>query len=279
MTPHHPMKLSPSFGADKRAEFQDSNPKVYFLDSCLLLDYLVPSLHQWPAKMFLQVCSKPLGGRRRQDFSSNTVSGFGASGISNGRCFSSMFRGYRSCSEGKLSIGSGSLYHLYEGCRSSQHMSGGLCKEFHGSGEEPYSFGGEFGGCFGGGHRDRFYRKYFSSLGVQPIQLHATFLQLVHVDLDPHLKQVIHQEKEQIKHLNNQFVSFIDKVRCQNRKSCRLCIYFSSVFDTTCLRRYVSIGLKSNSGMYYLWTSFLFNHAERAFSWRSQIHETKMQQM
>ncbi|XP_060109199.1 keratin, type II cytoskeletal 6B-like [Heteronotia binoei] len=169
--------------------------------------------------MFLQVGSNPLGGRRRQDFSSRTVAGFGASGINNERRISSML----SCSEGRLSFGSRSLCHLYEGCGGSQQRSG--------FGGGPYSFGGEFGGSFGGGYGDRFGRS-FSSLGIQPIQIYATCLQPVHVDLDPHLKQVKHEEKEQIKHLNNQFVSFICKVECLERKNTALSTYLQYLQDT-----------------------------------------------
>ncbi|KAL8163884.1 UNVERIFIED_CONTAM: hypothetical protein K2H54_040225 [Gekko kuhli] len=41
-----------------------------------------------------------------------------------------------------------------------------------------------------------------------------------------------HQEKEQIKHLNNQFVSFIDKVECLEKKNTALSTYLQILQDT-----------------------------------------------
>ncbi|XP_074931939.1 keratin, type II cytoskeletal cochleal-like [Phalacrocorax aristotelis] len=49
--------------------------------------------------------------------------------------------------------------------------------------------------------------------GIQPVQVDSSLLQPVHVEIDPQIQQVKNQEKEQIKTLNNQFASFIDKVR------------------------------------------------------------------
>lgn len=49
--------------------------------------------------------------------------------------------------------------------------------------------------------------------GIQPVQVDPNLLRPVHVEIDPQIQQVKTQEKEQIKTLNNQFASFIDKVR------------------------------------------------------------------
>jgi len=49
--------------------------------------------------------------------------------------------------------------------------------------------------------------------GIQPVQVDSSLLRPVHVEIDPQIQQVKNQEKEQIKTLNNQFASFIDKVR------------------------------------------------------------------
>ncbi|NXH12931.1 K2C6A protein, partial [Bucco capensis] len=49
--------------------------------------------------------------------------------------------------------------------------------------------------------------------GIQPVQIDTSLLHPVHVEIDPQIQQVKTQEKEQIKTLNNQFASFIDKVR------------------------------------------------------------------
>ncbi|NWZ42845.1 K2C6A protein, partial [Brachypodius atriceps] len=49
--------------------------------------------------------------------------------------------------------------------------------------------------------------------GIQPVQVDPNLLRPIHVEIDPQIQQVKNQEKEQIKTLNNQFASFIDKVR------------------------------------------------------------------
>ncbi|NXL00830.1 K2CO protein, partial [Mesembrinibis cayennensis] len=48
---------------------------------------------------------------------------------------------------------------------------------------------------------------------IAPITINEQLLQLLRLELDPNMQTVKYQEKEQIKTLNNKFVSFIDKVR------------------------------------------------------------------
>uniref|UniRef100_A0A8C3MSX8 Uncharacterized protein n=1 Tax=Geospiza parvula TaxID=87175 RepID=A0A8C3MSX8_GEOPR len=67
-------------------------------------------------------------------------------------------------------------------------------------------------GGSGGGHCGGFSSRSFSG-GIQPVQVDPSLLRPVHVEIDPQIQQVKNQEKEQIKTLNNQFASFIDKVR------------------------------------------------------------------
>ncbi|KAM6394955.1 uncharacterized protein O9250_013415 [Rhynochetos jubatus] len=71
---------------------------------------------------------------------------------------------------------------------------------------------GGFGGGMGSGGMGGFGGPYFPG-GIQPVQVDPTLLRPVHVEIDPQIQQVKNQEKEQIKTLNNQFASFIDKVR------------------------------------------------------------------
>ncbi|KAM6231101.1 keratin, type II cytoskeletal 6C-like [Spheniscus humboldti] len=71
---------------------------------------------------------------------------------------------------------------------------------------------GGFGGGMGGGGMGGFGGPGFPG-GIQPVQVDPTLLRPVHVEIDPQIQQVKCQEKEQIKTLNNQFASFIDKVR------------------------------------------------------------------
>ncbi|XP_054254479.1 keratin, type II cytoskeletal 3-like [Indicator indicator] len=71
---------------------------------------------------------------------------------------------------------------------------------------------GGFGGGMGGGGMGGFGGAGFPG-GIQPVQVDPTLLRPVHVEIDPQIQQVKNSEKEQIKTLNNQFASFIDKVR------------------------------------------------------------------
>ncbi|NXI54614.1 K2CO protein, partial [Chloroceryle aenea] len=48
---------------------------------------------------------------------------------------------------------------------------------------------------------------------ITPITINKQLLQPLSLELDPNVQAVKHQEKEQIKTLNNKFASFIDKVR------------------------------------------------------------------
>ncbi|XP_027591660.2 keratin, type II cytoskeletal 4-like isoform X4 [Pipra filicauda] len=72
---------------------------------------------------------------------------------------------------------------------------------------------GGFGGGMGGGGMGGFGGPGFPGPGIQPVQVDPSLLRPVHVEIDPQIQQVKTHEKEQIKTLNNQFASFIDKVR------------------------------------------------------------------
>ncbi|KAM6112339.1 uncharacterized protein FYN12_013207 [Phoenicopterus ruber ruber] len=72
--------------------------------------------------------------------------------------------------------------------------------------------GGMGGGGIGGGGVGGFGGPGFPG-GIQPVQVDPSLLRPIHVEIDPQIQQVKNQEKEQIKTLNNQFASFIDKVR------------------------------------------------------------------
>uniref|UniRef100_A0A8C6TWX0 Keratin 5 n=1 Tax=Neogobius melanostomus TaxID=47308 RepID=A0A8C6TWX0_9GOBI len=67
------------------------------------------------------------------------------------------------------------------------------------------SFGG-FGGAGGGGGG-------FMQAPITAVTSNLSLLNPINVDIDPNIQVVRSQEKEQIKTLNNRFVSFIDKVR------------------------------------------------------------------
>ncbi|PKU34336.1 type ii cytoskeletal 5-like [Limosa lapponica baueri] len=101
---------------------------------------------------------------------------------------------------------------------------GGMCGfgGMSGGGMGGYGGGmGGYGGGMGGGGMGGFGGPGFGMAGfggpgrggpgIQPVQVDTTLLQPVHVEIDPQIQQVKNQEKEQIKTLNNQFASFIDK--------------------------------------------------------------------
>ncbi|NWT58233.1 K2C75 protein, partial [Erythrocercus mccallii] len=141
-------------------------------------------------------------GRSRISYSSfSTSRGYGGG---SGRCGGFSSRSLHNLG-GSTRISMGSSYGSGYGCRI-----GGFGGGF------PGGFGGIGGGVIGGGMGG-----FGGSVrcgpgfpgGIQPVQVDPTLLRPVHVDIDPQIQQVKCQEKEQIKTLNNQFASFIDKVR------------------------------------------------------------------
>ncbi|XP_041274068.1 keratin, type II cytoskeletal 5-like [Onychostruthus taczanowskii] len=144
-------------------------------------------------------------------------------------------KGFSSCSAvgGGFGGGGGRSKISYSSYSSSRGGSGGgHCGGF--SSRSLHSTGGSrriaMGGCYGGGGRmgmggfgggmgsggmggmGGFGGPGFPG-GIQPVQVDPSLLRPVHVEIDPQIQQVKTQEKEQIKTLNNQFASFIDKVR------------------------------------------------------------------
>ncbi|XP_064590956.1 keratin, type II cytoskeletal 3-like [Zonotrichia leucophrys gambelii] len=93
-------------------------------------------------------------------------------------------------------------------------FGGGMCGGMGGGMGGGAGMGGFGGGMGSGGMGGMggFGGPGFSG-GIQPVQVDPTLLRPVHVEIDPQIQQVKNQEKEQIKTLNNQFASFIDKVR------------------------------------------------------------------
>ncbi|OXB56692.1 hypothetical protein ASZ78_006886 [Callipepla squamata] len=141
------------------------------------------------------------GGRSRISYSSFSTSRATGGG---GRCGGFSSRSLHNMGgSGRISMG-GSYGGGY-GCRIVG-LGGGYGGGFGGIGGGVIGGGvGSFGGPVRGGPG-------FPG-GIQPVQVDPTLLRPVHVDIDPQIQQVKCQEKEQIKTLNNQFASFIDKVR------------------------------------------------------------------
>ncbi|XP_074420920.1 keratin, type II cytoskeletal cochleal-like [Larus michahellis] len=165
------------------------------------------------------------GGGRCGGFSSKSLHNIGGSGrISMGGCYGG--GGY-----GGRMGGFGGGYGGGLGSFGGGMGGGGMCgfggmsgggMGGYGGGMGGYG-GGMGGGGMGGGGMGGFGGPGFGmpgfggpgrgGPGIQPVQVDTTLLQPVHVEIDPQIQQVKNQEKEQIKTLNNQFASFIDKVR------------------------------------------------------------------
>ncbi|NXF56524.1 K2C75 protein, partial [Oceanites oceanicus] len=111
-----------------------------------------------------------------------------------------------------------SSYSSSRGGGGGGHCGGYSSRSLHNmGGSRRITMGGCYGGYggrmgMGGGGMGGFGGPGFPG-GIQPVQVDQTLLRPVHVEIDPQIQQVKNQEKEQIKTLNNQFASFINKVR------------------------------------------------------------------
>ncbi|XP_009075674.1 PREDICTED: keratin, type II cytoskeletal 3-like, partial [Acanthisitta chloris] len=172
------------------------------------------------------------GGRSRSSYSSYSVSrGFGGGGRCGGFTSRSL---HNMGGSGRMSMGGcygggyggrmGGFGGGYGGLGSFGGGMGGGGGGIGGGGMGGFGGGmGGYGGGMGGGGMGGFGGPGFGMSGfggpgrggpgIQPVQIDSTLLQPVHVEIDPQIQHVKNQEKEQIKTLNNQFASFIDKVR------------------------------------------------------------------
>ncbi|KAM5287849.1 keratin, type II cytoskeletal 1-like isoform 2-T2 [Ctenodactylus gundi] len=80
---------------------------------------------------------------------------------------------------------------------------------FGGGGGGFGSAGGFGGGGYGGGYGPGFP----PGGGIHEVTVNQSLLQPLNVEVDPEIQKIKSREREQIKSLNNQFASFIDKVR------------------------------------------------------------------
>ncbi|KFP01282.1 Keratin, type II cytoskeletal 75 [Calypte anna] len=149
------------------------------------------------------------GGRSRMSYSSCSSSrgggGGGQCGGSSSRSLHSM-GGSRRITMGGCFGGGGRMGGFGGG------MGGGMGGFGGGMSCGGMGGGGMGGGGMGGGGMGGFGGGGFPG-GIQPVQVDSSLLRPVHVEIDPQIQQVKTQEKDQIKVLNNQFASFIDKVR------------------------------------------------------------------
>ncbi|CAM5169040.1 unnamed protein product [Eretmochelys imbricata] len=100
---------------------------------------------------------------------------------------------------GGAGCGGGGGFGGSSGFVSSGYVSGG------------YGVGGGYGGSgLGGGGRAG---PVLSPGGIQQVTVNPNLLAPLNIEIDPEVQKVKVQEREQIKTLNNEFASFIDKVR------------------------------------------------------------------
>ncbi|XP_065275212.1 keratin, type II cytoskeletal 5-like isoform X1 [Emys orbicularis] len=153
----------------------------------------------------------------RTSYSSRSVSRAGGCGVGAG---AGRVVGGGSC------FGSRSLYNLGGSKRISMAGSSGgfLCGApgpvgFAGGAGCGFGFGGGAGGCYGlagagfGGGRVGPGFPVCPPGGIQEVTINQSLLTPLNLEIDPTIQRVRKEEKEQIKTLNNQFASFIDKVR------------------------------------------------------------------
>ncbi|NXE01332.1 K2C79 protein, partial [Chaetorhynchus papuensis] len=152
------------------------------------------------------------GGGHCGGFSSRSLHSMGGSRrIAMGGCYGgSGYGGRMGGFGGGMSCGGMGGGGMGGGGMGMGGFGGGMCGGMGGGG----GMGGFGGGMGGGGMGGMggFGGPGFPG-GIQPVQVDPNLLRPVHVEIDPQIQQVKNQEKEQIKTLNNQFASFIDKVR------------------------------------------------------------------
>ncbi|KAM6112264.1 keratin, type II cytoskeletal cochleal-like [Phoenicopterus ruber ruber] len=139
----------------------------------------------------------------RKFFSSSSA----ASGVS--RCRSSAFpsaalfgRGYGSwsCSRQSLQNTDGCKW-ISSGRSLAQGVCGGWgCRGIHANSE-------------GGSHGLGFHSRSCRSEGIRAVHVNESLLRPLDVKIDPEIQRIRKQEREQMKSLNNQFASLIDKVQ------------------------------------------------------------------
>ncbi|XP_047597445.1 keratin, type II cytoskeletal 3-like [Lutra lutra] len=158
-----------------------------------------------------QSCRSSSGGHR-QGFSGQSAVVSGQSRVNFTRSSSTSRSGRggggsAACAMMGGGFGSRSLYNLGGNKKISISVAGGNSRagEFGGT-RRGSGFGGGFGGPGGFGPGG------FPG-GIQEVTVNQSLLQPLNVEIDPQIGQVKTQEREQIKTLNNKFVSFIDKVR------------------------------------------------------------------
>lgn len=69
----------------------------------------------------------------------------------------------------------------------------------------------------GGSHRLGFHSRSCKSEGICEVHASESLLQPLNVKIDPEIQHIRKQDREQMKILNNQFASLIDKVRVETR--------------------------------------------------------------
>lgn len=136
--------------------------------------------------------------------------GFG-SGITKNEGFSSQSAGTNSQAGGGGNQSSG--HHKHEAF-SSQSLGGG---NSHGRRYQLEGFSSRsLGSRSGLGLNYECHGRFGEGRGIHTVRVNPNLLQPLRIQIDPEISRVKEEEREQIKTLNDKFVSFIDKVRRVN---------------------------------------------------------------
>ncbi|XP_058499579.1 keratin, type II cytoskeletal 8-like [Solea solea] len=196
---------------------------------------------------------------------STRLSGSRKGGQSVGQSFSSRSYSSGSCGTARASggpVSRGSMYSFSMSGGGGSGGGGGGSSFGSGFGSGGYGLGGGYGGgggggggyggggggsfCSGGGFGGRGSAGGFGGGGgggfgggcvpITAVTVNQSLLAPLNLEIDPNIQTVRTQEKEQIKTLNNRFVSFIDKVRFLEQQNKMLETKWSLLQDQTTSR-------------------------------------------
>ncbi|KAG8129480.1 hypothetical protein E2320_016148 [Naja naja] len=198
--------------------------------------------------------------------------GFGA-GIGKNEGFSSHSAGINSQAGAAGNQSSG--HHRHEAF-SSQSLGGGNSFGRH---YRPQSFSSRsLGGCAsrsGLGVNYESLGRFGEGRGIHTVRVNPNLLQPLRIQIDPEISRVKEEEREQIKTLNDKFVSFIDKVKYLEQHN--------KLLETkwNCLQQQEPVEKANIQPLFENYTTALKQHLQRLLNEREQLQleQSKFQDM